>query len=208
MFGLGRRREQGESLKVAVSQFLATGGASGQIAVLEQVLENMELSPTERNFFEVEVLPMARVLFLVAQSARVRFFRYTEADNWANVGTAILAAVSAVPVLPDQYKFVPLLIIAVAGAVQGGLKSTLIRCQPEVDWLSSRKAYDRLLSISIERLTSTGEYANLEEPQKLQVFARKVAIILDEVEATIQAKINTFITMSTTEKCKPDDGES
>jgi hypothetical protein len=202
MRALWNRRISNKTRQQNREDFLATGSSMNQLELVREMVENAELSDRERGYFRSEVFPMLISTFEGAKYGRIVFFKFQKISLGLTFVSTVLGAVSATSLVNENIKYLPLLAIAIIGAISTWQQTTARMRQPALDWMSSRLAYDETLSEVINRIAGAGRYASLNEEERFLEMAERINTALYASESRVQSLIRTFQETMTDDVCQ------
>jgi hypothetical protein len=192
-----------DKLRKDLRDYLSSGSSREQQSKVEFLIEQNDLSPEERGYFDTEVIPMTRILLEASIDSREKHFMWGNQVMGLGLAMVILGAVSSTPLVPEASKYVCLLISSVLGSLQAYKQAEIQQRQPALDWISARRAYDSVIAESIARLSRAEIYASIDsEKEMFIIFVQRVSGFLCLSEMAIQRQIESYLTSSVDQESK------
>jgi hypothetical protein len=188
----------------AFSEYLATGSSREQLNDVIRVIMDADVSPEEKTYLTVEVVPMLLIFFDAAVNARSWHFSSMRQIATLGVIVAIGSMASATELINPAAKWIPLLIVGIISTIKAAIEVGLQVRQPALDWISARTAYDAGLAEAINRLTKTGIYAGLSEEERYVKMTERIDIAFYAAEFRIQQRIANFLETPPTDSKNED----
>jgi hypothetical protein len=200
-----RRYVEGRRSQATLGEYLSSGSSAVQLAKLIEVIDTMaesaEIDSAEYRYLQAEVLPMLSTLFRAAVDSRRRLFSDLRLIRAIGFVVAIVGAASATEAVPPEKKWVPLLFVSIALALQGVIQANNRQRQPALDWFSAREAFDYCLGEVVDRITGANDYADLDQRGRFLLMASRIKASLDKSEKRIIEQIKSFLESSPGDAC-------
>lgn len=185
-------------------EYLASGSSRKQLSQVIQAINKADLTDDERQYTDLEVVPMMMTLFSAAVQSRNRYMDWSQWIKALGLAIAIMSMTSSTQAVDESQKWIPLLIAGILGVIRELLQDTLRARQPVLDWVSARESFDSVLGEVVHWLSTSDIYSMIpDRNDRFLEFARRVSLANGNNERKIQQQIQTLLDTRIEESEKP-----
>jgi hypothetical protein len=200
MQGIRAKQAHGQEYK----EYLASGSSRKQLNQVIEAINKAELADDERQYCDLEVIPMMVTLFSAAVQSRNRYMDWSKWIKYMGLAIAIMSMTSSTQAVDEPHKWIPLLAAGILGVFRELLQDTLRARQPVLDWVSARESFDIVLGEVVHWLSTSDIYSMIpDRNDRFLEFARRVSLANGNNERKIQQQIQTLLETRIEESEKP-----
>jgi hypothetical protein len=200
MQGIKAKQAYGQEYK----EYLASGSSRKQLNQVIEAVNKADLTDDERQYCDLEVIPMMVTLFSAAVQSRNRYMDWSKWIKYLGLAIAIMSMTSSTQAVEEPLKWIPLLVAGILGVFRELLQDTLRARQPVLDWVSARESFDTVLGEVVHWLSTSDIYSMIpDRNDRFLEFARRVSLANGNNERKIQQQIQTLLETRIEESEKP-----
>jgi hypothetical protein len=185
-------------------EYLASGSSRKQLNQVVEAIRKADLTEDERQYVDLEVVPMLMTLFSASVQSRGRYMDWSKWVKYLGLAISVMSMTSATQAVPSDIKWIPLLVAGILGVVRELIQDTLRARQPVLDWVSARESFDAVLGEVVHWLSRSDIYSMIpEQNDRFLEFARRVSLANGNNERKIQQQIQTLLETRIEESEKP-----
>lgn len=198
----GIRARQAHELEY--KEYLASGSSRKQLNEVIEAINKADLTEDERQYADLEVIPMMITLFSAAVQSRNRYMDWSKWIKYLGLAIAIMSMTSSTQAVEEPHKWLPLLAAGILGVIRELLQDTLRARQPVLDWVSARESFDSVLGEVVHWLSTSDIYSMIpDRNDRFLEFARRTSLASGNNERKIQQQIQTLLETRIEESEKP-----
>jgi hypothetical protein len=199
-----RQIRDNRSHRQEYKEYLSSGSSRKQLNQIIEAIAKSELTDDERQYVNLEVVPMLQTLFAASIESRSRYMDWSKWVKYLGLAISVMSMTSSTQAVAEPQKWIPLLIAGILGVIRELIQDTLRARQPVLDWVSARESFDTVLGDVVHWLSTSDIYSMIpDRNDRFLEFARRVSLANGNNERKIQQQIQTLLETRIEDSEKP-----